>query len=259
MAREEALLLDRGAAMYGYSEVYYFCALRFVYQLTPTERMLLRQNPRGSQFNQELIKCCLMMVDGTAKVSDMRISDVNLVKLLERFSKKSLSTEIGNYIIERDNGRDITIDYDVYQLYFEDIKTDFDYQNRNMSHGTTLLNVNIPAYGVMSKLKVNDRLEMIPHSSVSLAVTFLKSKPSWILKSFDAIKFSNSEKSSALIGKFLTSDGCENRFIFSIYASHVKSNRENLDVICLIDDREYEVCIHGQEQMHAISIIDLLV
>ncbi|EGR0072974.1 hypothetical protein FR269_22585 [Vibrio vulnificus] len=181
----------------------------------------------------------------------MRISDVNLEKLLERFSKKSLSTEIGNYIIERDNGRDITIDYDVYQLYFQDIKSDFDYQNRNMSHGTTLLNVNIPSYGIMSKLKVNDRLEMIPHSSASLAVTFLKS--------FDAIRFSNSEKSSALIGKFLTSDGCEIRFIFSIYASHVKSNRENLDVICLIDDREYEVCSHGQKEMNAISIIDLLV
>ncbi|WP_318106080.1 hypothetical protein [Vibrio sp. Vb1018] len=245
--------------MYGYSEVYYFCALRFVYQLTPTERVLLRQNPRGSQFNKELIKCCLMIVDGRKKMSDMRISDGNLEKLLERFSKKSVITEIGNYIIDHDNGRYITIDYDVYQLHFEDIKTDFDYQNRNMSHGTTLLNVNIPAYGVMSKLKVNGRLVMIPHSAESLAFTFWKSKPSWILTRIDAIILSNPGKSSALIAKFLTADGRETRFIFSIYASHVKSNRENLDVICLIDDREYEVCIHGQKEMNAISIIDLLV
>ncbi|WP_226420714.1 hypothetical protein [Vibrio sp. E14] len=259
MAREEAVLLGKGDYMIRYSETYCFGALRFVYQLTPIERMLLRQNPRGSQFNKELIECCLMIVDGRTKVSDMRINDEYLQKLFERFSKKSVSTEIGNYIIDQDNGRCITIDYDVYQLHFQDIKTDFNYQNRNMSHGTTLLNVNIPSYGVMSKLKVNDKLEMIPHNAASLAVTFSKSKPSWILKSFDAIRFSNSEKSSALIAKFLTADGCETRFIFSIYASHVKSNRENLDVICLIDDREYEVCIHKQKQMNAISIIDLLV
>ncbi len=259
MAREETVLLGKGDYMEGYSETCCFCALRFVYQLTPIERILLRQNPRGSQFNKELIECCLMIVDGRTKVSDMRISDEYLEKLFERFTKKSASTEIGNYIIDQDNGRCITIDYDAYQLHFQDIKTDFDYQNRNMSHGTTLLNVNIPSYGVMSKLKVKDRLEMIPHSAESLAVTFSKSKPSWILKSFDAIRFSNSEKSSALIAKFLTADGCETRFIFSIYASHVKTNRENLDVICLIDDREYEVCSHGQKQMNAISIIDLLI
>lgn len=242
-----------------FSEVSCYLAMRYIYQSSELERFMLKLNPARTKFDKDLIKKCLAFIEAYEKGVVMRWSDSSFQKFVLSFTRKNVQTEIGRYIANKDNGYKITIDFVVYQQNYEDILVDFAKGGRKLFYGTTPIEVCLPFGGEIAKLKFNGSLHLVPVSACQLFGQFSALNSSQLelkrIVSDSHCDDKSSQKCLKAIYK-TADDGTEKSFLFSIYASHVKSNADSSDVICLIDDRKYEVCSKNQMKMNVKSILD---
>jgi hypothetical protein len=230
--------------------------MKYIYQIDEIEKALLKLNPDQHRYGSEIVNACFKVIEKTEEGMNMRFTGTAIEKNIALFVKSKTETKIGDYISKNDDGRLICLKYDQYQSCYNDLVNDV-MKNKMMFFGTTPICVEMPGYGLVSKLKLNGKFVLIPHCSESLAITFWKMEPSWTLTQIQEIPSSDERSEGCVLATFIDDKNEDKEIIFSIYASNLQSNDSPHELICLIDDRRFEVCTKEQQAMHVQSILDL--